>query len=313
MNHSHSFRPLSILSVLCGVLALLGKGTHVVANPTDSPATTPSPSESRLIFCNYEKIFTIRPDGTRRRTLISRQFVASPTISSDGKRFAYDYYRTDLGIAETIIAPTDDEGPTVVLAKRTKGVMYMFPVISPDGKSVITQRRHLGSKGEINWTERLVLVGVGGVRRDLGPDTLFTDVYRFDPDGQSVLFAKARATGLFRISVMGGYEGAAQHIPIAREIYEFDISSDGRRVVFTSPEKGELKGLYVCDIEGNGLQRLPLPTAKYRSPTWSPDGKSIAFTYARGANPPGIRIVDADGKHVRILTRDETAAGPFWR
>lgn len=130
-----------------------------------------------------------------------------------------------------------------------------------------------------------------------------------------MLFAKSRVSGLFRISVMGGGVEAAQHLPIPYEVWDFDIALDGHHLVFTSADKksGEMRGIYVCTTEGAELQRLPLSPAKYRSPAWSPDGKYIAFTYDRGANPPGIRIVDADGKNKRILTRDEADAGPFWR
>jgi dipeptidyl aminopeptidase/acylaminoacyl peptidase len=304
--------PLVLVGLL--IVPLLWRTSHsLLAQP---PATiNPSVVErtSQLIFSNYDTVFTIHPDGSGRRTLVKRQFVASPSLSADGRRFAYDFYQDDLNKAETHIAPVDELGHTIVVAKRTKDAKHLFPLISPDGQSVLTQRRLLDAKGQITYTDRLMLFQSNGGRRELGPDTMFAYSYRFSRDGRSVIFAKSRASGLFRLSVLGGQAGAAQHLPIPYEVWEFDIAPDGRHLVFTSAERGDLRGLYSCTTEGTELRRLPLPAAKYRSPAWSPDGKAIAFTYDRGATLPGIRIVDVEGRNKRILTRDEANAGPIWR
>lgn len=312
-NHPLSLRPLSVLALFFVLPILWGQAQPISIKSTDPDLTSRAVSQSQLIFCNYDKVFTIRPDGSGRRTLVTRQFVASPSLSFDGKRYAYDFYRDDLGVAETVIANTYNARPPVVVGKRTKNVKHLFPILSPDGQSVVTLRKRLNSKGNTTFTERLMLFDVDGGRRDLGPDTLFSHVARFDPGGHSILFAKSGAKGIFRISVLGGSQGAAQHLSIAREVWEFDIAPDGRHIVFTSPEKGEMKGMYVCTSEGTGLRRLPLSMAQYRSPSWSPDGQHIAFTYDLGAKSPGLRVIDADGKNLRVLTRDEAVAGPIWR
>ena len=154
--------------------ALLWGASHALsAQPIQTPTPSPLPPPSQLIFCNFDTVFTIRADGSGRRTLVKRQFVASPSLSADGKRFAYDFYRDDFQQAETHIAPVDGQGGTSVVGKRTKDTKYLFPLLSPDGKSVLAQRRRLDSKGKISYSERLVLFGRDGGRRELGPDTLF--------------------------------------------------------------------------------------------------------------------------------------------
>jgi TolB protein len=57
--------------------------------------------------------------------------------------------------------------------------------------------------------------------------------------------------------------------------------------------------VYVANLEGTGVMRL----GKGSTPSWSPDGRRIAFhRYVRGRNSE-IFVVDADGRNERRLTR----------
>ncbi|RYF47571.1 MAG: hypothetical protein EOO38_11885, partial [Cytophagaceae bacterium] len=115
--------PLVIVGLL--LVPLLWRTSHrLSAQPTATINPAVAGRASQLIFSNYDTVFTIHPDGSGRRTLVKRQFVASPSLSADGRRFAYDFYRDDLKQAETVIASVDRQGGTIVVAKRTQDAQH---------------------------------------------------------------------------------------------------------------------------------------------------------------------------------------------
>jgi TolB protein len=85
--------------------------------------------------------------------------------------------------------------------------------------------------------------------------------------------------------------------------FDFAWSPDGRRIAYL---EGSLGGapLTVVNADGTGKQQLTGPLmVDLGSPSWSPDGRTLAFT-GRGGD---IYVVHAEGSGLRKLT-----AGPGW-
>jgi Tol biopolymer transport system component len=88
------------------------------------------------------------------------------------------------------------------------------------------------------------------------------------------------------------------------------ISPDGSRVAYYSI--ADAMDLYTVNADGSDLKRLTSDGAKYRSPQWSPDGRSIALHTNRGGNYQ-IWTVDAAGKTFKQITNTGTITiYPFW-
>src|SRR6059058_1962404 len=78
-----------------------------------------------------------------------------------------------------------------------------------------------------------------------------------------------------------------------------DLSPDGKTIVFDL-----LGDLYTLPVEGGKATRITSGQAFDAEPKWSPDGKTIAYVSDRNGSD-NIWLMDADGGHQHMLTRDE--------
>ncbi|MDP9342971.1 MAG: hypothetical protein M3Q23_12965 [Actinomycetota bacterium] len=83
------------------------------------------------------------------------------------------------------------------------------------------------------------------------------------------------------------------------------------RIVFVSMRTGN-GDLYVMQPNGTGLKRLTFSPALDSSPSWDPDGKTIAFVSNRDGDNE-IFVIDADGTGLKELTDNAVNdEGPAW-
>jgi dipeptidyl aminopeptidase/acylaminoacyl peptidase len=88
-----------------------------------------------------------------------------------------------------------------------------------------------------------------------------------------------------------------------------EISPDGKQIVFSRSWVDKVKdqqrsNLWIIDVNGERLRELTVGPWRDSSPTWSPDGKRIAFLSDRdGTNQ--IHVLWVDTREVAQITRAE--------
>ncbi|MFJ3794623.1 TolB family protein [Kitasatospora sp. NPDC090091] len=160
----------------------------------------------------------------------------------------------------------------------------------------------------------------------------------WSPDGTTVAFDRAGADSAGRIWTIGADgENAHQVGPLCEasapdctneEEVTPAFSPDGKQIAFsrtwgsTDPTANQTQysDLYLMSPDGTNAQRLTFLTndkpysGLVTDPTWSPDGKQLAFSYrtsatGQPANSRALYVVNADGTGLRRLTPWELRAG----
>ena len=88
-------------------------------------------------------------------------------------------------------------------------------------------------------------------------------------------------------------------------------AANNARIAFVST-RGENTDVYVMDSDGKHQRRVTTHDAEDMQPTWSPDGRKIAFVSNRNGGHIQIWVIDADGRNPIRLTDGVWDDHPDW-
>ena len=160
----------------------------------------------------------------------------------------------------------------------------------------------------------------GPVRRLTStPGAAFEGSAAYSPDGARIAYV----CGNFELCVMNA-DGSAQARVTTndwpREL-RYDRSPawspDGTQLAFARTERGT-DGIWIVNVDGSGLRRLPVAEGFVAAPAFSPDGATIAYEHSEDlgggwSGDTGIRAIGVDGSSPRILTGPGTTGqDPAW-
>jgi Tol biopolymer transport system component len=170
-----------------------------------------------------------------------------------------------------------------------------WPTFSPDGKWIAV---FIGAEGRFG--DYWIIPSDGGNPRRLTNDLAEGGAPAWTPDGRFVVFPSARAgsVNLWRVAVSGGVPEALTTGP--GEDLDPVVAPDGRTLLFTNVRRTwtlvlhDLKtGVQKTLVE----QRLPLVF-----PTFSRDGRQIAFQAKTSRGDMHLVVMDADGSNQMAVT-----------
>jgi Tol biopolymer transport system component len=170
----------------------------------------------------------------------------------------------------------EETGATGLLlfASLSDGQIYRIGI----GGTGLTRLTSSGRNSRPVWSPDGLRIAFGTHVPGQDGDNGTNDIYTMDADGSNVV----------RRTNSGNFSSAAW-------------SPDGRKLA-VSTEAIYWSEIYLISADEDGSNPIHLATAG-RSPTWSPDGKSIAFVHVSGDDGyDHISVMNGDGTGIRPLT-----------
>jgi TolB protein len=263
----------------------------------------------------------------------------------------------------TIWFVEDGAAPTLVrLARGTRTAigadLYPSTQTLPDGRLVAIASRGDGS----STAEQLVFVAADGKVERFGPAASQirdpavdkqgrwiviaasfegqSDLYRIDLAG-TVTRLTNNAEGNYRPTLAGDsivyvssrdgdaeiYRDQTRLTAFHRDDWEATPSPDGSTIAFLSDREGTAR-IYLMNADGTNLRRLTTHTGEESAPTWSADGKQLAYVMNnqvwvrdvarsrdRAITPPGVTDLEPsfspDGRWLAV-SRERGDANDVW-
>ena len=132
----------------------------------------------------------------------------------------------------------------------------------------------------------------------------------FSSDGKSIVYAAYPEAALWRSRADGSDRVQLTYPPVVAGLPRW--SPDGTQIVYVGTEPGRPWKIFLLPAQGGTAQEL-LPQDQAESdPTWSPDGKSLAFGRLDDAGSLAIYTVDLATRQVSEVPASEKLFSPRW-
>jgi Tol biopolymer transport system component/DNA-binding winged helix-turn-helix (wHTH) protein len=213
---------------------------------------------------------------------------------------------------EPAVASRDPRWPVQV---TTNAGLDMQPAISPHGDAIAFVSDRTGG------FELLVRsLGGGSAETPLTSDGGQNVQPAWSPDGKLIAYHSLRHGGIWVIAARGGTPKQLTSIG-ARPAW----SPDGRRIAYQSDEHGDAapngysaqagSTIWVVDADGTNARAVTTavkPVGGHSAPSWSHDGRFIAFSVFDGLPDNGIWVMAMETGDVSPLDRGQSLYDPVF-
>ena len=264
------------------------------------------------------EIYLMDADGNNRIRLTNHwEEDFQPSWSPDGSRIAFVSNRNG---GKYQIYVMDSNGKNV--RKLTAGISDRNPAWSPDGQKIAFHG--IGDKeiGRENRKAKIYAVAPDGTNlQKLAGDIPSTDLDpAWSPDSQRIAFKSYREDWTGEIYVMdadGKNQKRLTHDMATNGAPAW--SPDGSKIAFSAQLANDDDDTIIAVMDADGSNRKNLTEEELNGvwemslgPAWSPDSKTIAYTFGTGRNDAAIHLMmTADGDHLKRLGKERDSS-PDW-
>ena len=250
-----------------------------------------------------KEIYITDYDGANsRRVTVSRSLNTTPAWSPDGRSIAYTSWLS--GFPEVIVSHLY-EGRMSRPANGNVDDHNFLPAFSPDGNQIVFMSNRDGNPD-------LFVVNVDGTEvRRLTNHPMIDTSPTWSPNGQQIAFTSDR-TGAPQIYVIGADGTGLRRLTYETYCDRPTWSPAPFNEVAYSSKTGPGHDIKVLDLATNEVRQLTFGLGSNESPSYSPNGRHVAFMSTRGSGLKQIYTIGRDGRGLRRVTSTGNNEMPSW-
>jgi len=250
-----------------------------------------------------KEIYIADYDGANvQRLTASRSLNVTPTWTPDSRAVAYTSYRYG---QQDIVISHIYEGRLETPAGGSERVHNWLPSFSPDGRQIAFNSNRDGNP-------ELYVMNVDGTNlRRLTNHPAIDTSPTWSPLGHQIAFTSDR-TGSPQIYVVGVDGAGLRRITFESYCDRPTWSPSPYNEIAYASLTGPGYDIKVVDLATNEVRQLTFGQGTNESPSYSANGRHVAFSSTRGSGNKQIYLIGRDGRGLRQITYVGNNEMPSW-